>query len=76
MIPPLSKPAFTLTVEDLEKVWEAVQDLSKMRKDRVTAWDKPETHAKYWNAKQRLVEVVMGTFGEDWGDVKVGQREI
>jgi hypothetical protein len=67
---------YIITQEGLEKVWEAVQDLSKMRRDRIVAWDKPETHAKYWNAKQRLVEVVMKTFGEDWGDVKVGQKEI
>ena len=64
----------SVTQEGLEKLWTAVQALSTARRDRNISYDKPTTHAKYWNAKQQLVETVMEVFGEDWGDAASKER--
>jgi putative protein kinase ArgK-like GTPase of G3E family len=59
---------YTITAEGLEKIWEAVRGFKEVVKEREKSYDKPTVHAKYWTAKQKLVEVVMKVFGEDWGD--------
>ena len=60
---------YTITAEGLEKIWDVVRELKEVTKERSSSYDKPTIHAKYWTAKQKLVEVVMEVFGEDWGDV-------